>query len=1334
MINGYHPTTDELYLLGMAAYFGKLPLNSNRLKGLMEARGLNYADRRALWSNLYTKGIVDGVDIQRWNCQVKRENYLDVCRAVIRLYPKWESDYRKIKDYRGDTESDLWDLATAIEQKKKSEVKRLMELPWNRLNQWVSYTYVLIGDPTAWEVLMSVNEDIIRNLIGWYVNKKVRSDAFGIQESYNCHKFCEAYFSQKASNTTASLLACMDYLMLGKVEQVELPKDEFSLAMRAIKLMYGGQLDEALKDFTNSLKLRNAHSHEKNYYDNPLLCLMLVVCYIKCDTPDTRKRLQQLLNKRGVNDNAELRPVVLLARYALEGMIPTGIMSSVKSCLERNAYSPIAMGVARIVLLMTKTDLKQWKISPKQAMALSHCAIIRFEQLMMQQQESVVSGDLKNAYGTQSVLGTIRLKEEWEVVLEDVQGLLTKDTKVRKDDDRRIVYHVSTEYSRVKVKEQRRLKSGAWSMGTEVAFSSYCKGEIEAMTEKDILAAKTVAAECDYSYDIRPSMILPHMVGEDRVFLETGNGVRPLVVAEEPPYISLYPEGKLLRIESNVKLDNTSHGPDSVQVSMNGDSKIVVTRLTPQQKLLLSKLLKLTSIPVSATEQLKPLLELMAKHVEIHTPLIEGGSSLEQRKGRTTLTLRMEPQRDTFWVTPQIQPLEGGSLRLTPGEGKHVVFDEAEGVRYQITRNLKAEKQNFDLLALEGGLDVDEDGSMLEIEEMLDLLEFVQEHPDTCEMEWQEGTKYRVRKVNPSKEVNVGLVSRQNWFDIEGEVELDEGQVFSSAEFLRLMSEGLVGRRFVRLSDGEYVALTEQLTKQLQQLSILAQYDRKGAHIPRYQVGAIAEALERNGNVVKADKGFEQLKKKIQTAAKMKIAVPEQLKAELRDYQEEGFRWMVRLTEWGAGACLADDMGLGKTVQTIALMLYRAKKGATLVVCPASVIYNWKAELERFAPTLEVTLMSEVEDRKKAIVQAQKYGVVLTTYGLLVREAELMRTKKWNLVVLDEAHTIKNRSTKMSAAAMDLQSQARVILTGTPVQNYLSELWNLFQFLNPGLLGTFEHFTNRYILPIERDENKAVQTQLRHAIQPFLLRRTKAEVVEELPDKTEIIHLVEMSDDERMAYEALRLSAQEKVEEEKKMGVNVLSMITRLREAACSVSLVSKDWAGGSSKIEAFKELVGQIVMGGNRVLVFSQFTGFLAQVREALNEMKDMRYLYLDGSTPTRQRAEMVKQFQHGNVPVFLISLKAGGLGLNLTGANYVIHLDPWWNPAIEQQATDRAYRIGQHQNVTVYHLVSDHTIEQKILRLHKTKRDMADALLEGTNLGRAMTLEDLKYLVETE
>ena len=440
---------------------------------------------------------------------------------------------------------------------------------------------------------------------------------------------------------------------------------------------------------------------------------------------------------------------------------------------------------------------------------------------------------------------------------------------------------------------------------------------------------------------------------------------------------------------------------------------------------------------------------------------------------------------------------------------------------------------------------------------------------------------------------------------------------------------------------------------------------------------------------------------------------------------------MSRLAYWGAGACLADDMGLGKTLQAITLMQSRASQGPSLVLMPTSLLHNWQSELSRFAPALTVKILNQQgTDREQLINDADAGDVVLSTYGLLVTEGELLCQRTWSTVVLDEAHAIKNRDTQTSKAAMQLRANFRLMLTGTPLQNHLSEIWNLFQFANPGLLGSFQQFTDRFIIPIEREHNQERQWLLRRLLSPFLLRRTKDDVLNELPEKTEITLRVELSNEEQALYDNLRQQAIANLEEGSKSALQTLAEITRLRQAACHPRLINENLQVPSSKTAAFLRLIEELRQSGHRALVFSQFTSHLALIREALDK-QEIPYLYLDGSTTPSERNRLVRQFQMGDEPLFLISLKAGGLGLNLTAADYVIHLDPWWNPAIEDQASDRAHRIGQERPVTVYRLIAAGTIEEKIIRLHQNKRSMADALLQNADMFAQISADEVIRLL---
>ena len=422
----------------------------------------------------------------------------------------------------------------------------------------------------------------------------------------------------------------------------------------------------------------------------------------------------------------------------------------------------------------------------------------------------------------------------------------------------------------------------------------------------------------------------------------------------------------------------------------------------------------------------------------------------------------------------------------------------------------------------------------------------------------------------------------------------------------------------------------------------------------------------------------------------------------------------------------------------MAFLSKHTKKGPALVVAPASVCRNWRAETERFSPNLSPILFNEVDDRQQTLDQAKNGDLVIVTYDLMAREAILFTQKKWGTVVLDEAQAIKNKATNRSKTAMALQADFRLAMSGTPLENNLSELWNLFNFLNPGLLGSAKQFQERFAVPIEKfkDENK--RDQLRRLVQPFILRRLKREVLKDLPEKTEITLTVELSPPERAHYEALRRRAMAQLirsEQEKQIGqqhLEILAELMRLRRAACHPGLVDNNHGiTKSAKLELFGEIVDELLENDHKALVFSQFVDHLKILRKHL-DAKNIRYQYLDGKTPGKKRQQAIDAFQAGEGDLFLISLKAGGTGLNLTAADYVIHTDPWWNPAVEDQATDRAHRIGQQRPVTVYRLVAAQTIEEKIIALHAQKRDLADSLLAGTDVSAKLSLEDLKGLLK--
>ena len=543
--------------------------------------------------------------------------------------------------------------------------------------------------------------------------------------------------------------------------------------------------------------------------------------------------------------------------------------------------------------------------------------------------------------------------------------------------------------------------------------------------------------------------------------------------------------------------------------------------------------------------------------------------------------------------------------------------------------------------------------------------------------------------------------------------------------------------RLVQLPSGVFLSLTSDFLQKLQALILTAPEGKATA-----ATAPVIDQLQAARAQVKASQEWLVTLERRRASEHLTPSLPQGLNATLRHYQEEGFVWMSRLAHWGGGACLADDMGLGKTLQGLAISLARAEEGPTLVVAPTSVCGSWVEEARRFAPSLKVVrfgvgAISSASARARALRNLKAGDLVVCSYGLLGSEREALGARQWRTVILDEAQAIKNPSSLRHQAAIELKADFKVAMTGTPIENHLRDLWSLMRFLNPGLLGSQRRFRELFETPIEQSAELAEQrsSQLKELVAPFILRRTKREVLKELPSKTELNIPINLSDREAAQYEAIRSIAvsetREMIRTQKGVSLpHIFKVLTKLRLACCHPSLINDEWTGESAKFEHFKRLVTQLMEGGHKALVFSQFVLHL-NVLEAWLQEQGIKYERLDGSTPAEERDRSVARFQRGEADLFLISLRAGGVGLTLTEADYVIHMDPWWNPAVEDQASDRAHRIGQERPVMVYRFIAEGTVEEKILSLHEQKRSLAEQLLEGSESIQTLNLTELMELL---
>lgn len=1107
------------------------------------------------------------------------------------------------------------------------------------------------------------------------------------------------------------------------------PDTLFGLLLEAVHAAYSEQYAQAVSYFEAAMKIQNKRAKEKNLLHGMMNSYVFIMSCVREASSESFSKIQQFLKKKTVEKENSLLPARIMGCCFndVERRLPRFLEDNLLRKDSTRAAQCFGFLFARYFKSEQYASLEAEEYIPRQSI-LRH-ELSAFLPLTDDEREI-----LKQQYGNAPLLASIHQKETWELVLED---LLKEELELNNGEvpqnNRRMAYIIR--HGRyVETREQTILKSGQWSSGKVIASSRYQEGKMEFMDEMD-KKIWTRWRSCR-NYQLYPEDVLPKAVGSNRIFTGTYAPFEPVCVTEEKPYIVVEKGEKGFNISSNYSIKGTEqrfNGKDCIIVQKDSTHYTVI-RIQGRQRRYYDQLLALREFPATAEEKLQDFFSKVGKVVEVHSPIIKGSSSLKMIDGKSTICLQVHPQEEIFHVQMYAKPMPEGTSLQRPGEGMGLIVDENKGIRYQVKRHLTKEQSNYEALVNyleEGfGINVTDYAFDLTPKNMLTLLDYIRPLSETYVVEWPEGEKIRLRKTVSPFNWDISLKSNGNWLEIEGDVQLEDDTIVSMAQLLEYIGQSR--SKFIRLNETDYLRLSDNLRKQLERLESVSVKNHGKVQISNFQAGLLGDDVLNGEVTIKHDSHLDAMRQKIYDSRQLTIKTPAKLKADLRDYQLDGFRWIARLNNWGAGACLADDMGLGKTVQTIAYLLLMAKNGASLVVAPASVVPNWQRELRRFAPALNVSILNESTDRQQTINQAGKFDILLSTYGLLVSEADALTGKEWNVICLDEAHTIKNRETKTSACAMKLKSANRLILTGTPIQNHLGELWNLFQFINPGLLGSYEQFQQKYILPIEQAHDKQRQLQLNRIVHPFMLRRTKQEVVEELPDKQEIILPIELSEDEMRIYEVIRRKAQKMVAEGGAgVNVNALAEITKLRQAACSASLVEKKWKGECSKIDRLIELLGELKEGSNRALIFSQFTSFLALVQQALEKTGE-EFLYLDGSTTMKQREQLVQEFQQGDCPFFLISLKAGGLGLNLTGANYIIHLDPWWNPAIEQQATDRAYRIGQEQKVTAYHLVATHTIEEKIMRLHDTKRNLADALLEGTDMSHKLTAKELMEMLE--
>ena len=895
----------------------------------------------------------------------------------------------------------------------------------------------------------------------------------------------------------------------------------------------------------------------------------------------------------------------------------------------------------------------------------------------------------------------------------------------------RIAWELSPSWGRLQFKgrRQRPKKGSGWTKGTEVDPSKLLSDASGVPTDQD----RRVAA---YLASTRRDEVgaLQALVGHPLIIDADGRAVslsqHPIEVViddrvEGGHSVSLRLDGNdLAPADIHEIATHTSVEEQRVAIRFG----VVTDRLRPVvQALLLGSRLRPSALP-----RLEAIADTLASgQTGVHLPRSLQG---QLRESTPRLMLRLA-LTDPCRLTARVGVVVGdGAPVVVPGEGHDVALGMVEGQRVRYQRDLVAEVQQAEPLRaqLTSDLAIEATDEAWDVVADDDAALQLLQRANACgaEVVWRDQRRLQVTSPVQANNLKVRVSTARQWLGLDGEADVDGDQV----SLAMLLAATRAHRRYVKLADDRFAVISDELREGLRGVAALTNDDSNSEAGVVEVPFAVAHALDGlHGSGVEFAEGevWRSIAGRLEAARAVVDVPPVGLSADLRPYQRDGVLFLRRLAAFGTGGVLADDMGLGKTVQAIGLLVDRAELGPAVVVAPTSLVFNWVREIERFAPSLRPHVYGDASDRGAMLAGLGPRDVLVLSYGL-VDDAPCAATP-FSTAIFDEAQAIKNAETQRARACRDLNAPIKIALSGTPLENHLGELWSLFRVTCPGLLGSAEQFRKRFLLPIEKNRSSQHRRQLGETLRPFMLRRTKAEVLTDLPPLTHQLVDVESAGDEKRIYEALRLEILSDLDDGSTVidrRFRVLAGLTRLRLCCCHPVLVEPTYRGSSAKLDEAIATLVRVKEAGHRALVFSQFVKFLDIVEPAA-AAAGLSSLRLDGSTPEVQRRQRVDAFQRGEADVFFLSLKAGGAGLNLTNADVVVHLDPWWNPAVEAQAIARAHRMGRADPVTAIRIVVRGTIEEAILKLHDDKRELVDAVLAGASSGGTLSLDEIASML---
>jgi SNF2 family DNA or RNA helicase len=900
----------------------------------------------------------------------------------------------------------------------------------------------------------------------------------------------------------------------------------------------------------------------------------------------------------------------------------------------------------------------------------------------------------------------------------------------------------------VPLKQRPKKRGGGWTKGQRVALDTLLHSPELITSPADAKVVEAIRQQAPsgyrYSYYYQPKLVFNMIEAVDAL---AGHDV--VTLDDEPAEVRRFSFGiRVLEREEGlcltVAVPAQPDGRLTLTVYDNGviaaseaRPLVMVCQCDEAQSELATSLLKFPPLPRQRLAELRQRLDKISETTPVEFPESLAGPIVPEET--TPVVLLRSRQQGHLECGLRVKDAQG--RMFLPGDGALLYPDTRDDKPVQCQRD--AHEETTRARNIERALNLDRTHAIsdwnrrvLDFEQSLRLLEDLESQAEELGFDavWDPKSKDSIRIVGSvtSKNVRVEVSKKRDWFGVTGGCKVGDHE-FQLADLLNgIRSEPAAG--YMEIQPGQWARISADLREKLQQLRDATHKNRKQLEISATAAPIVQDLLEAQIDF-EAPKSWRDCLSRLDKAQKLDPTPPESFHGTLRDYQLEGYRWLRRLAEWGVGGCLADDMGLGKTIQALAVLIDRQQTGPALVIAPTSVGFNWVRESERFAPELKAHLYRET-DRAEFLESVGVGDLVVCSYGLALRDADALGKVNWGTLILDEAQFIKNSRTKTSQAIRAFKADWTLALTGTPMENHLGELWSIFRNVSPGVFGSWDNFRDRFASPIEKDNDDERRVALSRVIRPFVLRRAKSEVLTELPDRTESNLYVELSDQERRRYDEMRLAALGEIDQivglpdTQDQRFRILAMLTRLRQLSCHVGLVDEAWEGTSAKLDLLVETLQELREEGHRALVFSQFTSYLALIRQALDNA-GITYEYLDGSTSAKARQQRVDAFQTGNSDAFLISLKAGGTGLNLTAADYVIHMDPWWNPAVEDQATDRAHRIGQTRPVMVYRIVARGTIEEQILDLHHDKRDLVAGVMKGTQSAGRLATDELIAMI---